>query len=113
MLSNKRPHHTSREPEVRVSRLALGGVVLTVSIRQMARQVREDRPMVNRVPLLRREHGLSREELASQLQIHPTTLVALERGRYQPSLPLASRISEVFGLPIEAIFFAPATPPLA
>jgi len=65
----------------------------------------------NRITVLRVERGLSRQQLAEALQINYQTVGYLERGDYNPSLELAFKISEFFGLPIEAIFarspFAP------
>jgi putative transcriptional regulator len=58
----------------------------------------------NRLPVLRAERGLSRQELADALGVNYQTIGYLERGDYNPSLELAFRISEYFGLPIEAIF---------
>jgi DNA-binding XRE family transcriptional regulator len=63
------------------------------------------------LPVLRTERGLSRAQLAALVAVNPQTIGALERGQYFPSLDLAMRLSDVFGLPIEAIFsrqpFAP------
>jgi putative transcriptional regulator len=65
----------------------------------------------NRLPVLRAEHGLSRQDLAAALGINYQTVGYLERGEYNPSLELAFRISEFFGLPIEGIFSrAPVRP---
>ena len=47
---------------------------------------------------------MSREELAEALGINYQTVGYIERGDYNPSLELVFRISELFGLPIEAIF---------
>lgn len=58
----------------------------------------------NRLHVLRAERGLSRHDLAAALDIHYQTVGYLERGEYSPSLALAFRISEYFGLPIDAIF---------
>src|SRR5438874_4677997 len=58
----------------------------------------------NRLAVLRAERGLSRLGLANALGINYQTVGYLERGEYNPSLELAFRISEFFGLPIEAIF---------
>lgn len=58
----------------------------------------------NRIPVLRAERGQSRQELANALGVNYQTVGYLERGDYNPSLELAFRISEHFGLPIEAIF---------
>jgi DNA-binding XRE family transcriptional regulator len=58
----------------------------------------------NRLPVLRVERGLSRQQLADALGVNYQTIGYLERGEYNPSLELAFRISELFGLPIDAIF---------
>jgi putative transcriptional regulator len=58
----------------------------------------------NRIAVLRAERGLSRNELADALDINFQTVGYLERGDFNPSLELAFKISEYFGLPIEAIF---------
>ena len=58
----------------------------------------------NRIAVLRAERGLSRQQLADAVRVNYQTIGYLERGDYNPSLELAFRLSEVFGLPIEAIF---------
>ena len=58
----------------------------------------------NRIPVLRAEHGMSRAELAAAVDVNPQTIGALERGDHYPSLDLALRVCEVFGLPVEAVF---------
>ena len=63
-----------------------------------------DRKIFNRLPVLRVERGLSRQQLADALGVNYQTIGYLERGDYNPSLELAFRISEYFGLPIEAVF---------
>ena len=65
---------------------------------------REEPRLYNRLAVLRAEQGLSRQELATGLDINPQTVGYLERGEYNPSLHLAFRIAEYFDLPIEAIF---------
>lgn len=62
--------------------------------------------IANRVAALRQERGMSRLELARLLNIHPSTLDALEGNSYLPSLELAIQISGLFDLPIQAIFFS-------
>jgi DNA-binding XRE family transcriptional regulator len=54
--------------------------------------------------VLRAERGLSRQDLATQLGVNYQTIGYIERGDFNPSLELAFRMSELFGLPIEAIF---------
>jgi putative transcriptional regulator len=58
----------------------------------------------NRIALLRAEQGVTRRQLADELGVHYQTIGYLERGEYNPSLHLALRIAEFFGLPIEVIF---------
>jgi putative transcriptional regulator len=58
----------------------------------------------NRLAVLRAERGLSRQELADALHVNYQTIGYLERGEYNPSLDLALRAAEYFGLPVEAIF---------
>ncbi len=67
----------------------------------------------NRLPVLRAERGLSRQDLAKALGINYQTVGYLERGEYNPSLELAFRISEFFDLPIEAIFSRKPFQPLS
>lgn len=60
--------------------------------------------MKNRLKVLRAERDWSQSDLAEQLGISRQSVNAIETGRYDPSLPLAFRIAELFALPIEAIF---------
>jgi putative transcriptional regulator len=65
--------------------------------------------MTNRIKLLRVERNLSQAQLADQLGIARQTVIALEAGKYAPSLPLAFKISKLFGRPVEDIFQPDAT----
>ncbi|RDI46806.1 helix-turn-helix transcriptional regulator [Nocardia mexicana] len=58
----------------------------------------------NRIAMLRAERGISRRQLAEALGVHYQTIGYLERGEYSPSLHLALRISEYFGVAVEVIF---------
>ncbi len=60
--------------------------------------------MKNRLKVLRAEHNWSQQELARRLEVSRQSVNAIETGRYDPSLPLAFRIADVFDLPIEQIF---------
>jgi putative transcriptional regulator len=60
--------------------------------------------MNNRLRVLRAERGWSQADLAERLGVSRQTVNALETGKYDPSLPLAFKISRVFESPIEAIF---------
>jgi len=60
--------------------------------------------LYNRIAVLRAERNLSRQELAEAVGVNFQTIGYIERGEYNPSLDLAFRLAETFGLPIEAIF---------
>lgn len=60
--------------------------------------------MKNRLKVLRAERDWSQNDLAERLEVSRQSVNAIETGKYDPSLPLAFRISDLFGLPIEAIF---------
>ena len=60
--------------------------------------------MKNRIRELRARMGWSQAELAERLGVSRQTVIAIEKGRYDPSLPLAFKIARVFGESIEAIF---------
>ncbi|MDX2005774.1 MAG: helix-turn-helix transcriptional regulator [Meiothermus sp.] len=68
------------------------------------RNTKEKMVIYNRLPVLRAERGLSRQELADAVGVNFQTVGYLERGDYTPSLELAFKLSEYFGLPVEAIF---------
>lgn len=59
----------------------------------------------NQIRRLRFERGeMTQEELARRVGVTRQTIIALEAGRYAPSLPLAFRIARAFGVPIEDTF---------
>lgn len=60
--------------------------------------------MKNRIEELRRARGIRQEDLAHLLGVSRQTVISLEKGKYNPSLTLAFRLSRAFGLPIEGIF---------
>ncbi|MFM8935267.1 MAG: helix-turn-helix transcriptional regulator [Candidatus Limnocylindrus sp.] len=64
----------------------------------------EESPIPNRIAELRARAKLSRVELAERVGVNPQTIGYLERGEYNPSLALAFRFAEIFGLPVEKIF---------
>jgi putative transcriptional regulator len=65
----------------------------------------------SRLRVLRAEREWSQQDLAGRLGVSRQTVNAIENGRYDPSLPLAFKMSRVFRLPIEEIFEDPTEPP--
>ena len=71
----------------------------------MGRTAQRTEPVLyNRLAVMRTERGLSRQELADALEVNYQTIGYLERGEYNPSIDLALRAAEYFGVPVEAIF---------
>ncbi|MDO4354969.1 MAG: helix-turn-helix transcriptional regulator [Clostridia bacterium] len=60
--------------------------------------------MKNRLEALRRQRGITQEDLAAALEVSRQTIGSLENGRYNPSILLAFRIARYFHLSIEDIF---------
>lgn len=60
--------------------------------------------MKNRLKVLRAERDWSQQDLADRLEVSRQSVNAIETGRYDPSLPLAFRIADVFETQIEEIF---------
>jgi putative transcriptional regulator len=67
--------------------------------------------MRNRLKELRQERGWTQGALADHLSVSRQTVNALETGRYDPALPLAFGIAQLFGQPLETIFFPENTRP--
>jgi DNA-binding XRE family transcriptional regulator len=70
-------------------------------------------PIHNRIGVLRAERRMTRVQLAELVDVNPQTVGALERGDHFPSLDLAFRICDVFGLPVEAVFSRTPFEPLS
>jgi putative transcriptional regulator len=60
--------------------------------------------MKNKIRVLRAMREITQEELAEALGVTRQTIIAIEKGKYDPSLPLAFRIARFFNLPVEKIF---------
>lgn len=60
--------------------------------------------MQNRLRVLRAEHNLTQAELAERVNVTRQTIIAIESGKYDPSLPLAFSIARTFNQTIEDIF---------
>ena len=60
--------------------------------------------MKNRLKVLRAEKDWTQAQLAEQLEVSRQTINAIEKGKFDPSLPLAFKAARLFGLSIEDIF---------
>ena len=64
--------------------------------------------MLNNLKVLRAARSWSQQDLGERLEVSRQSVNAIETGKYDPSLPLAFRIAELFELPIEEIFVSPS-----
>ncbi|MFD1178641.1 helix-turn-helix transcriptional regulator [Paenibacillus puldeungensis] len=60
--------------------------------------------MKNRLEEIRKQRGVTQEELATQLEVSRQTIGSLENGRYNPSIILAFKIARYFNMSIEELF---------
>ncbi|EHP85050.1 helix-turn-helix transcriptional regulator [Methanotorris formicicus] len=60
--------------------------------------------MKNKLKIYRAMHNLTQEDLARKLGVSRQTIIAIEKGKYDPSLKLAFKIAKFFGVRIEDIF---------
>ena len=60
--------------------------------------------MKNRIKELRKQMGLTQEDLADKVKVSRQTIISLERGRYDPSIFLAYKIAGTFARTIEEVF---------
>jgi putative transcriptional regulator len=59
----------------------------------------------NKIRELRFHHGeMTQKELADRVDLTRQTIIAVEQGRYSPSLEAAFKIAQVFGVPLEEVF---------
>jgi putative transcriptional regulator len=66
--------------------------------------------MKNRIKVFRAMHDLTQEALADKLKVTRQTVISLENGKYDPSLPLAFKIAGLFNVKIEDIFLYDGEP---
>ena len=64
----------------------------------------ENAEMKNRIRVLRAERGWSQAELAERVEVSRNSINAVENGKFDPSLPLAFRIADVFEVRVEDVF---------
>lgn len=60
--------------------------------------------MKNRLKVMRAERDWTQAQLASELDVSRQTVNAIEKGKFDPSLPLAFKVARLFGLSIEDVF---------
>lgn len=60
--------------------------------------------MKNRIEEIRNERGIRQDELAKLMGVSRQTISSLENGRYNPSILLAHKIAQFFGMSIEEVF---------
>ena len=61
--------------------------------------------VTNHIRRLRFEHGeMTQQELAEKVGVTRQTIIAIEAGKYMPSLPLAFKLARVFDLGVEEVF---------
>lgn len=60
--------------------------------------------MKNRIKVLRAEKDWTQSDLANELSVSRQTINAIEKGKFDPSLPLAFKIAQLFDLKIESVF---------
>jgi putative transcriptional regulator len=102
--------HLRTGPQQTSSGCGFNGVLALVNLRSLLLRIHNEIVYIsimslhNRIAVLRAEKKLSRAALASSVGVNPQTIGFLERGDYTPSLELAFKIAEHFGLPVEAVF---------
>lgn len=69
--------------------------------------------LFNRINLFRQERGWSRKELAELVSVNPQTIGYLERGDYRPTVELALKLAQAFGVSVETLFSLEPFPSLA
>lgn len=60
--------------------------------------------MKNRIEAIRKERGIRQEDFAKSMGVSRQTISSLETGRYNPSIILAYKIAQYFGMTIEEVF---------
>ena len=66
--------------------------------------------VTNRITEIRAAAGMSQGELGSHIGVTRQTVNAIEAGKYSPSLEVAFKIAQVFGVPLETVFQYPNEP---
>lgn len=64
--------------------------------------------VTNSIRALRKTHRVTQKGLADSVGVTRQTIIAIEQGKYSPTLEMAFRIARVFGVPLETVFQYPA-----
>lgn len=59
----------------------------------------------NKLTELRKARKMTQEALAYEMQVTRQTIIAIEKGKYTPSLPLALSLAAYFNIPVEELFY--------
>ncbi len=65
----------------------------------------------NCLKALRKQHGMTQAQLAEQVGVARQSIIAIEKGYFLPSIETALRLSALFKVPVEKIFYLKDTPP--
>lgn len=60
--------------------------------------------MTNRIKELRKQHGYRQEDLAESLNVSRQTIIAVENGKYNPTLELAMKLARYLNTTVEELF---------
>lgn len=63
--------------------------------------------VTNSIRALRTAHGVTQADLATRIGVTRQTVIAIEQGRYSPTLEMAFQIARVFGVPLDDVFQYP------
>jgi len=61
-------------------------------------------PLQNKVKEYREKQGLTQEQLGRSVSVSRQTIIAIEKGHYEPSLPLGMKLAKYFKVPVEQLF---------
>lgn len=67
----------------------------------------------NRLPELRARYRLTQQDLAQRVGVTRQTIIAIEKGQYNPSTTLALKLARVLQVPVETIFWLGPQPAAA
>lgn len=66
--------------------------------------LRSEQLVKNELQKIRKQHGMTQEELANKSGVTRQTIISIEKGKYTPSLPLSLKLASLFNVQVEDIF---------